>query len=83
MSAYVFARGEGMYKILRLCVSDIVLLELKVYNTLCVWKTFIFLFQMRSRSKEAIAKLEDVLANMKPSEFKDNHLLAYKVRFVS
>lgn len=35
---------------------------------------------MRSRSKEAIAKLEDVLANMKPSEFKDNHLLAYKVR---
>lgn len=35
---------------------------------------------MRSRSKEAIAKLEDVLANMKPSEFKDNHLLAYKVQ---
>ncbi|XP_022302938.2 uncharacterized protein LOC111110642 isoform X2 [Crassostrea virginica] len=40
--------------------------------------TFSLLKLMRSRSKEAIAKLEDVLANMKPSEFKDNHLLAYK-----
>lgn len=40
--------------------------------------SFSLLKLMRSRSKEAIAKLEDVLANMKPSEFKDNHLLAYK-----
>ncbi|XP_062585090.1 uncharacterized protein LOC134246745 isoform X3 [Saccostrea cucullata] len=40
--------------------------------------TFSLLKLMRSRSKESMAKLEDVLANMKPSEFKDNHLLAYK-----
>ncbi|XP_048740548.1 uncharacterized protein LOC125654600 isoform X4 [Ostrea edulis] len=40
--------------------------------------SFSLLKLMRSRSKEAVAKLEDVLTNMKPSEFKDNHLLAYK-----
>ncbi|XP_061178833.1 uncharacterized protein LOC133187464 isoform X2 [Saccostrea echinata] len=40
--------------------------------------TFSLLKLMRSRSKESMAKLEDVLLNMKPSEFKDNHLLAYK-----
>lgn len=34
---------------------------------------------MKSRSKEALSKLEDVLAAMKPSEFKDNYLAVYKV----
>ncbi|XP_063436201.1 uncharacterized protein LOC134717621 isoform X3 [Mytilus trossulus] len=41
-------------------------------------QSFSLLKLMRSRSKEAIAKLEDLLSVLKPSEFKDNHLLAYK-----
>ena len=38
-----------------------------------------FLFQMKTRSKESLTRLGDVLQKMKPSEFKDNHLAAYKV----
>lgn len=34
---------------------------------------------MKARSKESIPRLEDVLSQMKPSEFRDNHLSAYKV----
>ncbi|OWF41968.1 uncharacterized protein LOC110461715 [Mizuhopecten yessoensis] len=33
---------------------------------------------MKTRSKESIPRLEDVLSQMKPSEFRDNHLSAYK-----
>jgi hypothetical protein len=36
---------------------------------------------MRSRSKEAISKLEDLLSVVKPSEFKDNHLLVFDYTF--
>lgn len=35
--------------------------------------------QMRTRSKESLPHIEDVLAKLRPSEFKDNHLAAYKV----
>jgi len=34
---------------------------------------------MKTRSKESL-HLSDVLKLLKPSEFKDNHLAAYKVR---
>lgn len=34
---------------------------------------------MKTRSKESL-HLSDVLKELKPSEFKDNHLAAYKVR---
>ncbi|XP_069141397.1 uncharacterized protein [Argopecten irradians] len=41
-------------------------------------QSFSLLKLMKSRSKEALSKLEDVLAGMKPSEFKDNYLAVYK-----
>ena len=34
---------------------------------------------MKTRSKESLPRLEDILSQITPSEFKDNHLTAYKV----
>ena len=34
---------------------------------------------MKTRSKENLTRLDDILRRLKPSEFKDNHLAAYKV----
>ena len=36
---------------------------------------------MKTRSKESLSHLGDILTKMKPSEFKDNHLAAYKVGY--
>ena len=35
---------------------------------------------MKTRSKENLTRLDDILRRLKPSEFKDNHLAAYKVK---
>ncbi|XP_025107380.1 uncharacterized protein LOC112572072 isoform X2 [Pomacea canaliculata] len=40
---------------------------------------FSLLKLMKTRSKENLTKLEDILRRIKPSEFKDNHLAAYKI----
>ena len=57
-----------------------------IYNTLTINRfivsCYFFFLKMRSRSKEAISKLEDLLSVVKPSEFKDNHLLVYKVCYL-
>ncbi|XP_050412801.1 pleckstrin homology domain-containing family G member 7 isoform X3 [Patella vulgata] len=39
---------------------------------------FSLLKLMKARSKESLSQLEEVLAKMKPSQFKDNHLAVYK-----
>ncbi|XP_064606185.1 uncharacterized protein LOC135471069 [Liolophura sinensis] len=41
-------------------------------------QTFSLLKLMKTKSKESLTHLEDILAHMKVSEFKDNHLAAYK-----
>lgn len=38
---------------------------------------------MKTKSKESLPRLEDILSQITPSEFKDNHLSAYKVRYLS
>lgn len=41
---------------------------------------FIFFYlQMKTRSKESLTKLGDVLSKLKPSHFQDAELAAYKV----
>ncbi|KAK3756078.1 hypothetical protein RRG08_066825 [Elysia crispata] len=42
-------------------------------------QTFSLLKLMKTRSKESLTKLDEILKRLKPSEFKDNHLAAYKV----
>ncbi|CAL1543578.1 unnamed protein product [Lymnaea stagnalis] len=39
---------------------------------------FSLLKLMKTRSKESLTKLDEILRRLKPSEFKDNHLAAYK-----
>ncbi|XP_059179497.1 uncharacterized protein LOC131958456 [Physella acuta] len=39
---------------------------------------FSLLKLMKTRSKESLTKLDEILKRLKPSEFKDNHLAAYK-----
>lgn len=43
------------------------------------WATISMWFQMKARSKETLRSLDTLLRKMKPSEFKDNHLLIHKV----
>ncbi|KAK7484305.1 hypothetical protein BaRGS_00024430 [Batillaria attramentaria] len=40
---------------------------------------FSLLKLMKTRSKENLTRLDDILRRLKPSEFKDNHLAAYKI----
>lgn len=40
--------------------------------------SFSLIKRMKARSKESLHQLDDLLRNMKPSEFKDNHLSIYK-----
>ncbi|KAL8577241.1 hypothetical protein ACOMHN_034267 [Nucella lapillus] len=40
---------------------------------------FSLLKLMKTRSKENLSRLDDILRRLKPSEFKDNHLAAYKI----
>ncbi|KAK3595624.1 hypothetical protein CHS0354_009588 [Potamilus streckersoni] len=42
-------------------------------------QSFSFKKLMKTRSKESLTHLGDVLAKLKPSEFKDNHLAGYKL----
>lgn len=49
------------------------------YKSMCHSLILSALFQMKTRSKESLTKLGDILKRLKPSEFKDNHLAAYKV----
>ncbi|CAG5124559.1 unnamed protein product, partial [Candidula unifasciata] len=39
---------------------------------------FSLLKLMKTRSKESLTKIDEILKRVKPSEFKDNHLAAYK-----
>ncbi|ESO96228.1 hypothetical protein LOTGIDRAFT_174939 [Lottia gigantea] len=39
---------------------------------------FSLLKLMKARSKESLSQLEEILAKLKPSQFKDNHLAVYK-----
>ncbi|CAG5120615.1 unnamed protein product, partial [Candidula unifasciata] len=41
-------------------------------------QSFSLLKLMKTRSKESLTKIGDILKRLKPSEFKDNHLAAYK-----
>lgn len=41
-------------------------------------QSFSLLKLMKTRSKESLPRLEDILSQITPSEFKDNHLSAYK-----
>ncbi|XP_076095359.1 uncharacterized protein LOC143066243 isoform X2 [Mytilus galloprovincialis] len=41
-------------------------------------QSFSLLKLMKTRSKESLPRLEDILSQITPSEFKDNHLTAYK-----
>lgn len=43
--------------------------------------TLLFLYQIRTRSKDEITKLSEALATLTPSKFSDNDLSGYKVLY--